>query len=191
MGDFLKLKDIADIIPSLLNYFVPGFIFITIRNYSLSRDSIKDTNIFIKSVVVSSIFIQFMKIVISVNNYWFSFAIILFSFFIGILYIRFNIESKILKLLKLNKTTTGDFFDDIIDSRNGPWIYAYIPSEQLIYLGKLINYEIASDGKARSIVLTSYKVFSYAEELIADYENESNRQLLLNTKDISRIEIFK
>lgn len=192
MSEFLKIKDIIDIVPILLNYFVPGFIFISVRNLKLYKDNSKDKFIAMKSIVISFIMISIVEIVVPINHHLFSLILIIVSIVFSKLYIKFNLECWVLtKILKVDKTTSEDFLDDVIDASEGAWMYLYIPSESIIYCGKLRYYENCGSGEKRNIVLSNYTVTSYDGEEIINYVEDDNRVVMVNTQNISRVEMVR
>ena len=192
MSEFLNIKDIIDILPILLNYFVPGFIFISVRNFKLCKDDSKDKFVAMKSIVISFIMISIVEIFVPINHYLFSLILIIVSIVLSKLYIKFNLECWLLtKVLKVDKTTSEDFLDDIIDTDKGAWMYLYIPSENIIYCGKLRYYENCGHGKERNILLSNYTITSYNGDEIINYVEDDSRIVMVNTQNIIRIEMVK
>lgn len=191
MSDLIKAEEIIKIIPDLLIYFVPGFIFITIRNYKLSIDCEKDKYITLKSLVISYMIIKFINIFCSSNSYYFTFIVLMFSILGSILYVKLELEKKLLELLKVQKQPNKDYISNIINIKEGPWIYAYIEKERVVYVGKLDYYHPLESGKDVIIVLYNYIIYSYEDEEIKNYLNDNTRCAMLNTRDITRIEIVK
>lgn len=195
MVEILKIQEVVKIIPSILEYFVPGFIFIIIRNYCYSKNNDKDKYIILKSIVISFIIMQISQVVVSVltlNHVWVSYVSIFISIIITVLYMRFKLEEKIIeKILGESKTPNEDYFDNIIAKKEGAWLRAYV-NEEVIYMGKIIYYEGKDAGEDRKIALSNFKSYSYKEsEEWDDFSEEDKSIVLLSIKSISRIEIFK
>lgn len=53
MIDFTKIKEIIAVLPLLIIYILPGYIFIGIKNFIINKDHTEDKNIFLKSIVIS------------------------------------------------------------------------------------------------------------------------------------------
>lgn len=191
MSDFFKFTDIINIIPDILIYFVPGFIFISVRNYHLSFESSKDKYIALKSIVFSYIFINLVGIIYSKNNRFFTILVLMLSVIVSILYITFDVEEELLKRLKLHKSTNNDFMHNIINIKEGAWLYMYLSEENVIYCGKLICYHDIDNGKERIYVLSNYVLCSYEGKQLQNFSENDNRNVMLNSKNITRIEIVK
>jgi len=87
MIDFTKIKDVITILPLLIIYILPGYVFIGVKNFITNRKQVEDKNIVLKSVVISYVIINFERVVAS---HFFEFSIssskvILFTFFFSIL----------------------------------------------------------------------------------------------------------
>lgn len=193
--DILKIQEIVKIIPSILEYFVPGFIFIVIRNYCYSKNNDKDKYIILKSIVISFIIMQISQAIVNTlkwNHVWISYLSIVISIVITILYMRLKLEEKIIeKVLGENKTPNEDYFDNIISQKEGAWLRAFV-NEEVIYMGKIIYYEGKDAGEDRKIALSNFKSYSYNEsEEWDDFSDKDKNIVLLSIKSISRIEIFK
>jgi hypothetical protein len=197
MAELLNIKDIVNIIPVLLEYLVPGFIFLTIRNFSFSKDHTKDKYILVKAIVISSLFLElinpilfpvakYVKIKDEIIPYIFIFLVTAIS----ILYIKLKIEDKLISLLGSTKTPNEDYFENIINTKNGAWMRAYLPEEKVIYMGKLKFYDDKDTGENRKIALACFSSYSYDNDLIESHENDTDSLVLLTMKDIKRIEIF-
>jgi len=191
MNELLNFKKIIEVIPDILIYFAPGFIFLTLRNYHISNDMQKDKYVTLKSIVISFLLIKIINIKLPTDYYLFPYIVLGVSIIMSILYVRFDLETKLLEKLKFSKSTNKDYMQDIIDIDNGAWVYLYLFKENVIYYGKLVYYENTVDGKDRNIVLSNFSSMSYEGELIVNHEDDDNWQVILNTKEISRIEIYK
>ena len=67
----------------------------------------------------------------------------------------------------------------------------YLSEEKKIYKGQIRKYEENDNGTNTYLLLSNYVMYKYGEddELI-NYENCNENRVLLNTKDITRIELF-
>jgi len=191
MSEFLNIKKIIEVIPDILIYFAPGFIFLTLRNYHISSDIDKDKYVVVKSVVISYLFIKLVNIKLPLSHKFFTYIVLGLSIVTSLIYIRWDLESKLIKKLNFSKSTNKDYMQDIINVNEGAWVYLYLPKENAIYYGKLIYYENTTDGKDKNIVISNFCAVSYDGDEIVNHEEDNNWQIILNTKDISRIEIYK
>ena len=200
MGEILNINEVIKIIPVLLEYLVPGYIFMTIRSFSLSKDDSKDKHIILKSVVLSFIFLRTVYPIISkVLTYFKSPKELILCVFIisiiiiSVLYIRFDLEKYFVKVLGNGKTTKEDCFDVILSDNNSTGVVAmaYLESEKLVYTGSLIYYDDKLSGDNRKIVLAGYTLHTFDGEEIYNYEGIEGNIVVLQMKDIKRIEIFK
>lgn len=197
MAEIININNIINIIPTLLEYLVPGFIFLTIRNFSFSKDNNKDKYILIKAIIISYLFLEIINpILFPITNmlristeiipYIFIFLVTIIS----ILYVKLNIEDKLISLLGSNKISQEDYFEAIINSKNGAWIRAYLSEEKIIYMGKLKYYDDKENKDNRKIALTSFSSYSYDGDKLESNEDDYGSLVLLSMKDIKRIEIF-
>lgn len=198
MIDLLNIKEIVNIIPTLIEYFVPGFIFLTIRSFSFSKDSNKDRYILMKAIIISYLFLEIINPIIIpvIDNLRFNreiqtYIFILVVIMISILYVKLDIEDKLINMLGSTKTSQEDYFHSMIDSKDGAWIRVYLLEEKIIYSGKLKYYEGKEAGENRKIVLTSFSTYSYDGYELENNENDEDSLVLLSMKDIKRLEIFK
>lgn len=211
MKELLSIKDIVNTIPILLEYVVPGFIFLSMRNFSLSKDESKDKYMIFKSIVISYIFLQIIYssfqllgiffgkpqidsninytiIPISKNNIRFLFIVL--SVIISIIYIKLDIEERVLSLLGNGKTSKEDCFDVIIDNNKGVGARVYLKDEDIVYTGSITYYDDRLSGDNRRFILSGYNSYSYDWEEICNYQGEEDKKVILNMKDIKRIELF-
>lgn len=200
MGEVLNINEVIKIIPVLLEYLVPGYIFMTIRNFSFSIDTSKDKHIILKSVVLSFIFLRVLYPIINTVLAYFKLPkeIILCTFIfsiivISVLYIRFDLEKYFMSILGNGKTAKEECFDVILSENNSAGVItmAYLESEKLVYTGSLIYYDDKFSGDNRKIVLAGYTLHTFDGHEIYNYEGNKKNIVVLQMKDIKRIEIFK
>lgn len=197
MTEIVNINNIINIIPTLLEYLVPGFIFLTIRNFSFSKDNSKDKYILIKAIIISYLFLEIINPILfpvinmlRVNSEIRPYLFIFLVTFVSILYVKLNIEDKLISLLGSNKTSQEDCFEAIINSKSGAWIRAYLSEERIIYMGKLKYYDDKENKDNRKIVLTLFSSYSYDGDKLESNEDDYGSLVLLSMKDIKRIEIF-
>ena len=179
-------------LPVILEYFIPGFIFISIFQYFTSR---KDMSYkIIGSVVISYI----LKAICSIGHQyvmpqriftWEERVIILTIFalitsLICIFISELNFVNKI--FLKINyKSIHNDIWNDVIDYKNGTSLR--IICSDATYTGVLIGHE--EKGADSWFVLGDYIVsengITYASE-----DMSFRSQVAINLKNVKRVELF-
>lgn len=206
MSEILKIKELVDLIPMILEYIVPGFIFLTIRNFSYSKEIAKDKYIIFKSMVISFIFLECIYPILigittyinglNIKNVHISENIVMILFIIvvtsiSVIYIKFKLEDKLVKLLGNGKTIHEDFLSNIIDNKEGAWIKVYLNEYKIVYTGKLRYYDNLNIDNNGHIVLAFFITEDYDGNQLENHENEKDCMVSVKIKDISRYEIFK
>lgn len=198
MPELLNIDKIIILIPTVLEYVVPGFIFLTIRDFSYSKKDKSDKYYVIKCIVLSYIFIKLLKPIelaffghFGLSDDILTFIFIILVIIISIAYIKYKLEEKLVNILGNGKTVHEDFISNIIDNKEGAWLKLYISEEKIIYTGKLKYYDNPSMSNNRFIVLACVKTESYSGDTLVDNINDNNCLVALDMKDIKRIEIFK
>lgn len=193
MNKISDWNELIKSIPIIIRFIVPGYIFLSVKNFYSESEKQKDDNILLKSLIISSVISTIANIFISENNYFYHAILIVLAIVLSILYVKFiycGYIEKIAHRFKLYKTFKKDTFDYIIDTELGMWFYIYLEDEKIIYIGKVIYYENAIGNNHRYIQLSNYSCYSYDGKKISDYEDDNYKTVLLNTKDIKRIELF-
>ena len=205
MIDFLKIKDIIIVLPLLIIYVLPGYVFISIENFILNKDQKDDKNSILKSIVISYIIINFEKLMFNILRHIlkFNFSIdisspiaiittvcftILIAYVFSI-FIQSQLSVKLLKKLKITRSMSQDVITDIVDFQLGMWLRIFLSSEELIYTGNLRKFEKISEG-CYTIVLSNFILYDYSGETIINYENDNTEWVLINVKDNYRIELI-
>ena len=198
MTELLNINEIISLIPTVLEYVVPGFIFLTIRDFSYSKKDKSDKYYVIKCIVLSYIFIKLLKPIVlgffghfSLSDDILTFIFIILVIAISIGYIKYKIEEKLVNTLGNGKTVHEDFISNIICNKEGAWLKLYISEEKSIYTGQLRYYDNPSISNNRFIVLACVKTESYSGDTLVDNMNNKDCLVALDMKDIKRIEIFK
>ncbi|HBG4218863.1 TPA: hypothetical protein KQD30_001993 [Clostridioides difficile] len=175
MNEILNIQEIISIIPALLEYFVPGFIFLTIRNFYYSKDYTKDKYIIVKSIVISFLFYELLYPILMIipNKHVSNYLFIIIVIFISIMYLKFNVEDKIIDIFGVGQRINEDDFANIIDVEKGTWVKVYLPEESIIYLGKLKYYSNKKDSEDNIMALICFATYSYDGE---ELENNSNSE---------------
>ena len=134
-----EAKLLLEILPTLIIYLIPGYLIIWVISFMLSQKIDRDSNLFIKSIVLSFIFI-------TVGNYILGFwglnilasnllkvLIIFISLVLGFVISKLLISDcfkRILKKLGINKSVYTNFWNEIVDTEKGLLVMVYIASEK-------------------------------------------------------------
>lgn len=190
MLELIDINKILEVIPNILEYFIPGFVFLTIRNLSIAKENSKDKFIVINSIVISFIFVEALKLIPWLNNNNnFTLLSIILMLILSKIYIEFKLEDKIIELFVKGKTTNGDVFSVFIKKEEGAWVRVYM--KDVIYVGKIFHSEDRYTGGNRYIILAAFQNFTYKWKLLEDNSEDDYVRVLLNMKDINRIEKIK
>lgn len=198
MIDLLKIKDLISLIPLLIIYILPGYVFISIKDFIINKKKSEDKNFVLKCIVISYIIINFeilvlnkFKISIDISSSKCIIATFCFSLLIGYIYSIF-IQSqpcdKFLKKIKISRSLKTDILTDIVDFQLGMWLRVFLSSEKLIYVGKLRKFEKVSEN-SYGIVLSNFILYGYSgKELVNNSENNFE-WVFVNVKENYRIEL--
>lgn len=194
----MELKEIASIIkelPMLIMYVVPGYLFLWSMGLVLSRNIKKDNHLVFKSIAISYILIvvgnwvfenvlaswgtKTLMLVSSLILGWIMAKIILSQWF-----------KKVLIFIGITQSVCDNFLTDIADFNLGLMAIAYLPNEKMIYKGEIRQFEEKESSESSFMVLSNYVQYNYEGIEKLNYEGEDNYRILLNTRDISRIELY-
>lgn len=189
----MDIKDLFDIIPKLLDLFIPGFIFlVTCKYFGQSKD--EDFNVTaIRSVVLSYIF----QLVSSVICGWFgksgiivTIIAIILSFVIAIIVVKTRITKAYKKVTKCIGKITGscDIWHDLFDLNKGSYIrfFTKYNGQEVSVVGNVKFFEAYGDGEC-NIVIENYTI-TYKDNSI--YKNDvEGATMMFNTKNIYGLEV--
>ena len=197
----ININDIVSSIPNILQYFIPGFIFFNIRSLNLSNQIKNNKFIVLNSIAVSYITVEMLKLVplIPKDANWFTAIVILVILLFSYIYIRYELEDKILKLFTKGKTTNENIFYFLVtdcDNSNGndnniyldgAWLRVY--TKYVIYVGQIYYTEDTYVGENRYIILSSYQAYDNKfKKQLEDNSDDSRCRVMINMKDITIIE---
>lgn len=197
--NFEQINQLIEALPTLIMYLVPGYLILWINAFVLSIKLENDRYVLLKSVVLS-------YVILTLGNYILSFkGLSIFgsnllkivtlgvAITVGYSLSKFILSEcfcRILKFLGINKSFFGNFWNDIVDLENGLWVIAYIPTDQVIYKGQLRKFEEKNNSESSFLVLSNYTTLTYSSEVLADYQEQNEKRVIINTKDISRLELY-
>lgn len=207
------IESLIEILPNIFIYIVPGYIILRIISYRFSRNSIKDDYLLLKSIVISYVLIvivgflvqvfgvivnmfidkSILEINLNIETLMGKMTILLLSIIFGFIWCKFitsDISYKILGKLGISKSLNTNIFDDIVDKDRGLWMLVYLRDERIIYFGAFQRYEEREDVENYFLVLSNYRSFGYDGMELEDQRQNPLRWVMINTKDISRIELI-
>lgn len=192
MTEILYLKELINLIPLILNYVVPGYIFYSIIKFQFENKYKNDKYIIFKSVVLSYFVNGISSILVKKNCILFPIISIFISICMAIVYINIidkNWFVNLLQKVNLYKTFRKDMISDIVDLKLGMWLCIYLKEEEVIYLGKLIHYEDVTEDNHRYMLLSCYSCYSYDGMKLVEHDEDNTNCVLLNIVNVDRIEI--
>lgn len=190
---------IIEMLPTIFIYFIPGYLFIKVISFRFSIKTNNDDHILLKSIVISFIIITLLNQLFNIKSLDFDIennliriTIIVCSLITGLLWCKIiscKFVSEFLLKLGFNKSINPNIFDDIIDMEKGLKVLAFLPDEKVIYAGQIRRYE---DGDIEDyfIVLSNYSIIGYDGIEIEDRKRDATKWVMLNTKNINRIELI-
>lgn len=196
----IDIIDIINSIPSILQYFVSGFIFVIIFQFLISR-KFKNSTITISSCIISFTWVSLINLLDYLfnkpifSNLWFiSLFSILLSIVTSILFSKLFLSKKFNKFLVRNYSVTQheSVWNNIIDYQNGTNIKVYLKNQPYYYIGHLYSHEENGLDSWFSISAPmKYKEIDCGDDiLIFDQQGNTDAYLVFNLKDIEIIQLF-
>lgn len=191
--DILKLKEFIEILPLLLNYICPGYIFYKISELQLGRSSNKENNYLLNYLIFSYFFNVLLGTFLNQEDRFYSFILLIICVVFSVVYVNVIEKNWFIGFLgKLNfyKGIKTDIISEIIDSKLGVWIKVYVKCEKVIYIGKLIRYDNEMENMHRYMVLSEYSCYSYDGDVLEDNYGEYTKCVMLNIANVNRLELI-
>lgn len=190
---------IINSLPTIFINFIPGYIFIKIINFRYFKNA-NDEHLILKSISISFIIITiinqlFIKLDLNfdIEKTTIKILILVCSIISAIaccMILNCKTVEKVLQKLGFNKSFNPNIFDDIVDMEYGLRVLAFLPEEEIVYAGAIRRYEDGEDIEDYFIVLSEYTIYGYDGEVIIDRKKDPTQWVMLNTKNISRIELI-
>lgn len=177
-------------LPNLFIYVIPGFIFLKIHDFICSKKNQGDSQYFISSVSISFVITTFAKLLVEDDKWLLAFYTITASIILSIIFsliYKSKPFNELLAMLKTNKTVHASMWEEIKDIYD-VFIKVFIPNDQVIYYGLYKGNEEKDDDLY--ILMTDYEVRKYDGKVVNDYSDDRTRWVIINTKDINRVEII-
>ena len=190
--------DIVNQLPSIMLYFVEGYIFITIYKFITAKDKEVDTqHILLKSVVASFVLrsafdfvLTLFSIKMPVDNFYILTLCVL-SALVGYIFAKLVSSqwfSSVLFSIGIQRTPNKRIWDDVIKDKQNCWVCLQSRRKDNVkYLG-MCRY-IEEYEREPIIALSYYQIVDNEGNVVADYSDTDN-VLMINTKDFERADIF-
>lgn len=186
----MDIKYIIENLDGLMIYFIPASIFVMAYHLT-ARYSLKKSLFSANTVIGSYVIVSGLKWVYPQIS---SVMIIIISFVSGFLVgiIRNSRLTAFVMDKMFYKTLDEDVWYAISDFKKGTILRVYLNNSPVSYRGYFTEDHKSEDGH-RWILLTNYKKYNGSEEHedepILDYKQDDTRKILLDTTNISRVEI--
>lgn len=189
----MSLKELFEVLPQLLNLFVPGFVFLTIYKYFVETKD-KDFNVTtIGSIVLSYIFRLIANLIcefINVSDIICTVIAILLAVILAFVVVKVRLTPGYKKVIKWIGRTTGskNIWYDLLDINKGTRIrfFTKYNNEDVIVEGDVKYFEECGDGDC-NIVISNYQIKYISNDNI--YKNNTlNATMIFNSKNIHGLE---
>ena len=177
------LKELIDILPGIINLFVPGFIFLSVYGYFVSS-KIKDYNItIIGSIVLSYVFHLLSAIICSLlglSDVICTVITIVLSLICAVVLVRMRLTKMYKKIMTIIGKITGskDIWCDFFDINKGT---------RVRFFAKYNNEDVMIEGDVKFFVISHYNI-KYIISGKTYESNCNNATMIFNSKDIYGIE---
>lgn len=109
-----------------------------------------------------------------------------------VLYKDSKAESYINEKLKNNAISEPVVWIHAMKCAKGGYARVYLHEEDLLYVGKLIDYTLDPEEEKRELLLTAFTIYRLSDKTeIEDNSENDNATVLIECKDLKNIEIFK
>lgn len=184
----IDLIELAAAIPTVLQYFIPGYIFIKLTQLITFKKTSSNSEL-VMSCVFSFIFVTIGQLFVNyTNNMWIPIIIsiaigiglaLLFSFIYNLGYFH-NIFEKIFKV-----SLTERVWESVIDFKNGTGLKIYLRNKDFFYAGSFGGIE--NNGvNSYLYIVNPIKVY------IKDFKQFSTHStyFVINLKDVEYMEVL-
>ena len=186
--------ELIDNIPNIISNIVYGYIFLSAYYWISFVKQNNYKNFIMKCVVINYILRNFYKITFFqfISNKYENRPVVVILLCAITLIIALILGkilhatwfNDILEKIHLYRTTNENIWDDVI--KTGMFLQIYM-NDGTAYLGMYRKSE--SFEREPFILLSRYQKLDKNDEVIEDYFDDTNKFILLNTKDFERIEI--
>ncbi len=202
----MEINSIFGDIPSLLLYFVPGYILLIVKSYLRSESKKDKTYTTIMSITISFVLKTILDSIIQFLNYIMGLSFELSQAHESLILLLMSVVASAMwcilvkvekckefinKFTDVNKEFYTNVWECALESPNGAWVNVYLEEEDLVYTGKLINYTIDTDDKNREVLLSCYRKCSIKDGKVIEEAKEEEYTVLIKCNEVKRIELFK
>lgn len=184
------MQDVLNMIPEIMNHFVPGFIFLLFYRYLIDNEKEEYEYTVIKSIAISYCinlvfsFVdrQFLKMILSLVLS----VVLPLIFYFAIK--KTGVLDRFLRFFT-NTSDTQNIWEDSINVKEGSFVSFYLEHNQKTY--KVSGYVDAFNPLEDScdIAVKEYDIYLYPDEKKPQkIYTEQEKTLVVNSKDISFIE---
>lgn len=212
----MDYSSLIKIIPDLFMYVIPGYIALHIRKIYRQERSHKEKHTILISIVYSFLIDKILFVILNFIEWIYEFILkcnsticnqlnisdewnivlkLVLSFLFGFvitIYPDTRFSKKIANLFHSNTEPYSTVWNYALNSPKGAWARIFLHDENICYTGTLLKYTCDPDQELREIYLGKFTSFRIIDNQIIENNSENdNAYVLINTKDIKRIEIFK
>ncbi len=187
------MDEVLEIINSVIiifTYVVPGIVFLKVFSYICNKKLQSESYLVVTGILISFLLVSLVKIYIPNNSnllaVWSNIAAVISAFIIS-MFCKSKYFPRALLVLKINRTIHDSMWDEIMDEHD-VFIKVYIPSDQVMYYGMYKGHEPKDDSTY--ILITDYEIRDYDNKVIKDNSKDRTRWAIINTKDISRVDLI-
>jgi hypothetical protein len=187
------ITELIDSIPKLLDSVMFGYTMLFIYRWISFKDKDNYRYTLIVSVILNYIITLLYAWISNIECFSFVYnnrilACLVLAFFVGLilgLIARSDSYSELLRDLHISRDSVDNIWDTAI--KNGTWLRIYTKDPNISYLG----YVVKSEPFQRNphIILGGYQILDINGNVLADYRDSPNEQVILSTDSFDRVEI--
>ncbi|GAB6109049.1 hypothetical protein [Fusibacter bizertensis] len=191
VDDYIK---IIKEFPQLLQYFVPGYLFLKSYTFFLANEWKTNSITIFESVAISYIFVLISDVLLKITGaddiVGFVFQVIsaIIASFVITKFIESDLVLSITSFFGIKRSLRKSIWDDFVDQKNGNYVKVYLSSENTVYQGKLISYDFDKENSTQ-IAINRYKKFNLKDKLIDEAKDE-RWVILIKLDEVSRVEFY-
>lgn len=187
----MTLKEILSIIPEILQYFIPGYIFLIILISIISKKIENVTVKFIWSCVISYAIIAINNAVFNITDIWLDVLITIgMAIFLGILFAKLYLWKTFHKLIFkfFNKSPHDSIWRTLLDLKNGSNLIVFLKNSSHYIIGQYDCHEEKDDGW---FCLTCYaRIDIKTGNFLCNYTTDESCSIVFNIRDVESIQVF-
>ena len=191
----MSIEELIKIIPEIIIYFVPGYVFLGIFCFLTSKKIKEIENLFVRSVVISYLFVVIANLICAVARIDLIYSIyfsLLLSIVLSFLCVKVYFSNAYKKVFCKIANTSGhsSIWEDLIDRTKGANIRGFIKyqNHDAEIKGTVRYYEILDNGDC-NIALWNYTITG--EDFVLHPKDDYNKLFYINSSAIHGLEVFK